>query len=195
MRLIDNLVKAWHSGDMKSHFLPNVVAALLIAGFLSGIVVLGKLAATEPILTATPVPPDKAEVMPVPEHCYYGRVSAVTDGDTLKVDVFMEGRAGLFDQEIRLLDVFSVEKREPGGTKSKAQLLKLLPVGTPVVVKFDHVRMRDNKLYSNNDNTLGRLLAQVWRRKDGTDINFAMAKWLVVHDLWGGTGTKTSQNP
>jgi endonuclease YncB( thermonuclease family) len=131
----------------------------------------------------------------VPDHCYYAKVVSIHDADTLNLDIFMEGKAGLLDQPIRLLDVYAVEKKDPGGVKATAQLQKLLKVGDLVVVRLDHVRMNEKKIYSNNEAPLGRLVGQVWRRKDGLDVNFALAKWLVINDLWGGTGTDPTPAP
>jgi endonuclease YncB( thermonuclease family) len=79
-----------------------------------------------------------------------GRVTWVTDGDSLRV--FIKGR----DMEIRLSDIDAPEREQPYGWQAKLELIEL-------------VRDRQVVLKPRDVDRYGRVVARVW--VDGTDVN------------------------
>ena len=95
-------------------------------------------------------------------------VVEVIDGDTVRVR-FAPGRAGT--EPVRLIGIDTPETHGPGGLRecfgaeASARLSELLPEGEPVRLERD-VEARDR---------YARLLAYVYRRRDGMFVNLAMA--------------------
>lgn len=95
-----------------------------------------------------------------------GVVTRVVDGDTLHVKV------GGTTEKVRLIGIDTPETHGPGGLKecygeeSTKRMSQLAPVGTPVRLVRD-VDARDR---------YGRLLAYVYRARDGLFLEVAMAR-------------------
>jgi micrococcal nuclease len=93
-------------------------------------------------------------------------VTRVVDGDTLHV------RIGGADDKVRLVGIDTPETHGPGGLRecfgqeATRHMEDLLPVGTAVTVVRD-VEARDR---------YGRLLAYIYRARDGLFVNLAMAR-------------------
>lgn len=66
---------------------------------------------------------------------YRAVVVAVTDGDTVVVDIDLGLRIWARKQVLRLEGVAAPETRTPEGREAKAWLAAELPVGTPVIVR------------------------------------------------------------
>ena len=96
-----------------------------------------------------------------------GRVTKITDGDTLRVDMNVGG-----EEKVRLIGIDTPEVhgrgglRECFGKEASAELARLLPVGTTVRLVID-AEPRDQ---------YGRLLAYVYRVSDDLHVNLAMAE-------------------
>jgi micrococcal nuclease len=93
-------------------------------------------------------------------------VTRLVDGDTLHV------RIGGRDEDVRLLGIDTPETHKPNtpvecfGREASRHLAALLPRGTAVRLERD-VEARDR---------YGRLLAYVYRQRDGLFVNAAMAR-------------------
>lgn len=93
-------------------------------------------------------------------------VTRVVDGDTIRA------RLGGRDERVRLIGIDTPETHGPGGLvecygrEATARTSRLLPPGTPVRLVGD-VEPRDR---------YGRLLAYVYRARDGLFVNLALAR-------------------
>jgi endonuclease YncB( thermonuclease family) len=93
-------------------------------------------------------------------------VTRLVDGDTLHV------RIGGRDEDVRLLGIDTPETHKPNtpvecfGVEASRHLAALVPRGTAVRLERD-VEARDR---------YGRLLAYVYRQRDGLFVNLAMAR-------------------
>lgn len=96
-----------------------------------------------------------------------GRVTKITDGDTLRVDMNAGG-----EEKVRLIGIDTPEVHGQGGLRecfgkeASAELARLLPVGTTVRLVID-AEPRDR---------FGRLLAYVYRVSDDLHVNLEMAR-------------------
>lgn len=96
-----------------------------------------------------------------------GRVTKITDGDTLRVDMNAGG-----EEKVRLIGIDTPEVHGPGGLRecfgkeASAELARLLPVGATVRLVID-AEARDQ---------YGRLLAYVYRVSDDLHVNLEMAR-------------------
>lgn len=96
-----------------------------------------------------------------------GRVTKVTDGDTLRVDMNSGG-----EEKVRLIGIDTPEVQGRGGLRecfgkeASAELARLLPVGTTVRLEID-AEPRDQ---------YGRLLAYVYRVSDDLHVNLDLAR-------------------
>jgi endonuclease YncB( thermonuclease family) len=108
-------------------------------------------------------------------------VTKVYDGDTIYVDLDKGHRVWLKDSSVRLLSVDSPERKSNFNSKTidpneaefgeivRNELLKLIPVGTVVVVQT----------FKSDDRE--RFLADVWRDHDGLHLNhYLLQKGLAV---------------
>lgn len=96
-----------------------------------------------------------------------GRVTKITDGDTLRVQL-----NGGSEEKVRLIGIDTPEVhgrgglRECFGKEASAELARLLPIGTTVRVVID-AEPRDR---------YGRLLAYLYRQPDDLHVNLEMAR-------------------
>ena len=96
-----------------------------------------------------------------------GRVTKVTDGDTLRVEMNAGG-----EEKVRLIGIDTPEVHGQGGLRecfgkeASAELARLLPIGTTVRIVID-AEPRDR---------FGRLLAYVYRVSDDLHVNLEMAR-------------------
>ena len=99
-------------------------------------------------------------------------VVRVVDGDTVQVRFPASGRGDGSEESVRLLGIDTPETHGPGGLRecfgreASAHTSSLLPAGEQVRLVRD-AEARDR---------YGRLLAYVYRRRDGLFVNLALAK-------------------
>src|SRR5688572_10602238 len=104
-------------------------------------------------LTGTPLTGLMGQERDLPPTC---TVLRIIDGDTFECNI------GGIKQSIRLLGIDTPEPgQRPHGAKATAALRKLLRLKSKVMLELD-VRERDSR---------GRLLAYVWRPRDGMMVN------------------------
>ncbi|MCE9518166.1 MAG: hypothetical protein K8R87_01145 [Verrucomicrobia bacterium] len=119
-----------------------------------------------------------AKMAPVITHTYAAEVVSVHDGDTIKITVDFEHKVSLHAMPVRLADVFALELSTAGGKLAQANLARMLPTGTPIIVQFTGAE------------TFCRPVCNIWLAKEGTHINSAQQAWLMQSGNNGGTGSK-----
>ncbi len=111
------------------------------------------------------------------QYQYMATVSRVIDGDTVVLHVDLGFDTWLHDQNFRLIGINAREKSDAGGPEAKANLIRLLPVGSAVLVRS-----------IKHDKYGGRYDAQI-TMPDGTDVSTRLIQtgWAAP---WAGKGTR-----
>lgn len=147
-----------------ARILPRVLVAatcLIVAGAAITLTV-GVVAGRGP-WAPTPLPHPRA--LPDGTRGLGGRITSVTDGDTVEIDF---GPAGT--ERVRLIGIDTPETVHPTkdvecwGPEASARMEELLPPGTQILGQRD-VEARDR---------YGRLLLYLWRADDGMFVNRLM---------------------
>lgn len=108
---------------------------------------------------------------------YRATVVRVLDGDTLDLDVDLGLRVHV-QARVRLQGINAPELRAVGedGERSRAHLLELTPLGSPVIIRT--IKDRTEKY--------GRWLAVVWALESGGSVNQRMVDEGYAVDYDGG---------
>ena len=116
------------------------------------------------------------------ERPHFAVVTRVVDGDTVHMDIDMDLKSWLDDYPVRLSGCNAWERSTEAGQAAKANLEKLLPVGTTVVL----TTIKDYKFG-------GEFVAKVFLL-DGTNLveKLIAEQWLAP---WDGNGKGADHVP
>ena len=115
-----------------------------------------------------------AEDVPNLTGAYTGKVVAVHDGDTVRVDIDLGFGMEMRAVAIRMIGVYAPELGKPGGLEATAKLKELLPVGAPVIIR---PLMTVSATPAHEIMTFQRYVARIWRKD--LDICEEMTHYLT----------------